>query len=194
MKSNKEFIIQFVGLKLGVHSFEFEIGTTFFSEREYSIIDTGSVRVLMTLEKKETMMIADFLVNGIVSTYCDRCNDPLELEINGTYHLIYKFGLEPSDDETLFVLHPDAYELDVSGQLYEFITLSLPSRLIHPKGGCNEEMVALIKQYSHHPEDAQESEEWEDEDDFDEEDDWEDDDDTDDDPIDPRWSVLKNLN
>jgi uncharacterized metal-binding protein YceD (DUF177 family) len=193
VKSNKEFIIPFIGLKVGFHDFNFEIHDAFFEEVEYSIIHKGNVTVSLTLEKKETMLIGEFQIGGTVSASCDRCNDPLDVPVKGTFRLVYKFDNETSDDESLIVLHPDAYELDVRDNIYELITVSLPARLTHPMGECNEEMIELLKKYSGQPESV--------EDDFDDDDDWddedweeEDDDDGDDDPVDPRWSALKNLN
>ncbi len=194
MKSKREFIIPFVGLKVGFHDFEFEIRDTFFDELQYAIIQKGEAVVKLKLEKKETMLIGEFSVSGSVVTSCDRCNDPVEVPIKGTFRLIYKFGDEQSDDETLIVLPNDTYELDVRQNIYELMTVSLPSRLVHPKGECNEEMIELLQKYSgRNEEDSKDDWDNEDEDDWDDEDedDW---DDEDDEPVDPRWSALKNLN
>jgi uncharacterized protein len=194
VKSKREFIIPFVGLKVGFHDFEFEIRDTFFDELQYAIIQKGEAVVKLKLEKKETMLIGEFSVSGSVVTSCDRCNDPVEVPIKGTFRLIYKFGDEQSDDETLIVLPNDTYELDVRQNIYELMTVSLPSRLVHPKGECNEEMIELLQKYSgRNEEDSKDDWDNEDEDDWDDEDedDW---DDEDDEPVDPRWSALKNLN
>ncbi len=219
MKSKRTFVIPFVGLKAGFHEFDFEIHDAFFEEKEYSIIHSGNVNVHLVLEKKETMMIAEFQLSGNVSTSCDRCDDPIDVPVKGQFRLVYKFGLEPSEDETLIVLHPDAYELDVNENIYELITVSMPARAVHKEGLCNEEMLNLISQYTVHQgpsdDDFDEEDDW---DDYDDED-WDDDDseeedseeeDSDDDdsdieedneeddnndgPIDPRWNALKNLN
>ena len=191
MKSKRDYIIPFVGLKVGFHEFEFEIRDAFFEELEYSIIQKGDAHVKLRLEKKETMLIGEFSVSGLVFTSCDRCNDPVEVPVNGSFRLIYKFGDEVSDDETLIVLPDEAYELDVRQNIYELITVSLPARLVHPKGECNEEMLELLQKYSGRSEEINDYEDWDEE----EDEDWEeDDDDDDDDPIDPRWSALKNLN
>lgn len=198
MKSKREYIIPFIGLKLGFHEFEFDVRDTFFEEREYSLIHSGNVNVKLVLEKKETMLIGEFTINGSVSTNCDRCNDPVEVPVKGDYKVIFRFGLEPSDDETLVVLHPDDYEIDLYDTIYEFIIVSLPSRSVHPKGECNQEMLELLSKYSIQKDDDSDEDEWDDDEDWDDDDDedWDDDedDDDDDDPIDPRWKALKNLN
>lgn len=165
-------MIPFVGLKLGKHTFEFEVSDAFFESFEYSIVQAGTVKVELILDKKETMMIGEFSVNGTVNGLCDRCNDPVEVEVSGDYRLIFKFDDQPSDDETLIIVYPEEFELDLKAYLLELITVSLPTRLIHKEGECNEEMLELLDEYMSYT---------------DEEDD-EDNGDTD-----PRWDALKKL-
>lgn len=192
-------------MKLGFHEYEFDVRDSFFEERDYSIVHKGSVNVKLVLEKKETMMIGEFTIKGSVLTDCDRCTDAVEVPVKGNYRLVYKFDTEPSDDETLIVLHPDDYEIDLHDNIYELITVSLPTRSLHPKGECNEEMMELLSKYTlqqparsedDDDEDDWEDGDWDDDDDWDDEEDDEDEEDGDDDkgPIDSRWNALKNLN
>jgi uncharacterized metal-binding protein YceD (DUF177 family) len=133
----------------------------------------------------------------------------MDLEIDGGYKLIYKFGLEEEEDEMLVVLHPDSYQIDIANPIYELITTQLPLRVLHDEGECDEEMWELLQQHIVNPEDEEDldDEDWDDDDewDFDEDetdsddddddDDWEEEDENDKDkPIDPRWAILKNLN
>ena len=199
MKSLREFIIPFIGLKQGSHTFEYSINDAFFEGLDYSIIHSGEVAVDLVLEKKDTMMVAHFAMEGVVSTDCDRCTDAVNVPVSGEFQLIYKFGTEPSDDETLVIIHPDSYEIDVTNDIYELITVSLPLRCIHEEGECNEEMMATLNEYLLNPEDEDEDFDDDDfdEDDSDDDEDWGDDGDDDDDGgsgnIDPRWSALKDL-
>jgi uncharacterized metal-binding protein YceD (DUF177 family) len=200
-------MIPFVGLKIGTHCFDFELDNSFFVSFEGSPIEDATVNSSVVLEKKETMMIATYSVNGTVETACDRCNDPISVPVNGEMRIIYKFGDESSEDENLIVLNPDAYEIDVAPQFYELLVISLPTRILHPEGGCNEEMMELYNSLIINAGEPDEidDEDWDDEE-WDE-DDWEDDDENDlddsdegddtpddDKPIDPRWAALKNLN
>lgn len=200
MKSKREYIIPFIGLKLGFHEFEFQIQDAFFEDRQYSSIHSGTANVRLVLEKKETMMIGEFEIKGSVSTDCDRCNDPIEVPIKGSFKLIFTFGNEPSEDESIIVMHPDDYELELKDHLYELLIVSLPTRLIHPKGECNEEMIELLSKYTvqqepSESEDDDDEDDWdfEDEDDYEDDEDWEDEDEDDDSPIDPRWNKLKDI-
>lgn len=209
-ESTNEFIIPFVGLKIGTHRYEFNIDKSFFEGVEDTLIDDANVLIELAFEKKETMMIAEFSLSGTVNTPCDRCNDPMEVNIHGDYRIVYKFGTEISEDENLIILHPETYELNISAPIYELLVISLPARKIHPEGECNEEVMGLYNKYIVNANEPDEDDEWDDDDedwdendedqeengDDDDEDEEDDDsDETDNDkPIDPRWSVLKNLN
>ncbi len=210
-KSNEnEFIIPFVGLKQGKHVFEFDITDAFFDTFEYSIIQKGKVHIEFTLDKKETMMIGEFQLEGSVETTCDRCNDTIEIPIEGEYRLVYKFDNEESEDESLMIIYPEEYELHIKETLLEFMTVSLPTRTIHEPGECNEEMMLLLNEYvvnSLDKDDEDEDDEYDDDeydddddeeyddDDFDDDEpDSDDDDEPDDRPVDPRWGALSQLN
>jgi uncharacterized metal-binding protein YceD (DUF177 family) len=162
------FIIPFVGLKIGKHEFEFDIDDSFFETLSYSLIEKGKLKVWLDLEKKDTMLLASFFVDGFVEMDCSRCNDSMNAEIEGELEIIYKFGHETYEDENLIVISPDSYEIDVTQPIYELIIVSIPVRPIHEEGECNEEMVKLIEKYQTKPKDN--------------------------DDTDPRWSALKNLN
>jgi uncharacterized protein len=166
---NCSFTIPFVGLKLGEHEFEFDIDDSFFEALPYSLIEKGKLKVWLNLEKKQTMLLASFYVNGIIELVCSRCNETMDEEIDGELAIIYKFGSDPSEDENLIVISPNSYEIDVTQPIYELITILLPLRPIHQEGKCNEEMVKLIDKFE-----AKQNKE--------------------NDNLDPRWSVLKNLN
>ncbi|MBL4861738.1 MAG: DUF177 domain-containing protein [Crocinitomicaceae bacterium] len=180
--SNKEYIIPFVGLNIGVHEFEFVITDAFFEGIEYSIVHKGNVKVRLALDKKETMLVGNYSLEGTVSTSCDRCNEPVDIEIEGSYQLVYKFDDEPTDDESLIIVYPEEFELDIKENILELITVSLPARAIHEEGECDEEMMKVLDEYTVNSENDRDSGE-------DEGDEGEDDDDD----IDPRWEALRKL-
>ncbi len=184
VKLNRDYIIPFVGLKIGAHKFEFNITDTFFDNYEYSIIRRGNVKIELILDKKETMLIGNYAIRGVVQSECDRCTDPIEIDVAGDYQLVYKFDNEACDDESLIIIYPEEFELDISVNILELMMVSLPLRSIHDEGECNEEMIEQLKEY------VLVEEKFDNEDDEDLSDDSEDEDNDD---IDPRWSVLKGL-
>ena len=213
--SDKEFVIPFVGLKQGVHEFNFEIGKAFFESIEYSIVLEGNVYVTFLLDKKETMLIGDYTIHGTVKASCGRCNDPVDVEVEGEFQLVYKFDDKPSEDESLVIVYPEEYEIDVKESIHEFISVSIPSRTVHKEGECNEDVMKILSEYQvftlNEDGSVKPDEEYDDWDSDEEEDDTADngesenepDEDTDqkededqngdDDYIDPRWNALKGL-
>ena len=184
VKLNRDYIIPFVGLKIGAHKFDFNITDAFFDSYEYSIIRKGNVKIELALDKKETMLIGNYTISGVVQSDCDRCTDPIEVAVEGEYQLVYKFDTEPCDDESLIIIYPEEFELDIATNILELIMVSLPLRSIHDEGECNKEMTEQLKEYVL----VEEKFDVEDEADF--SDDSEEDDQ---DEIDPRWSALKGL-
>jgi len=182
VKENKPYIIPFVGLKIGKHTFEFNLTDSFFDIFEYSIVQKGRVKVGLLFDKKETMMIGNFTIQGVVETTCARCNDLMDVEIEGEYKLIYKFDDKESDDETLIIVYPEEYEIDIKDNLLELISVSIPSRNLHDEGECNEGMISILDEYLLVSDDEiyEENESSREEN-------------KEEDEIDPRWKALKNL-
>ncbi len=172
MSVKKEYVIPFEGLKVGKHDFSFQISDAFFEELEYSLIEKGEVKATMVLEKKETMMIADIQLAGFVTSACDLCTEPLQIEVDIDHHLVFKFGEGESEDENLIMVNPSDFKINMGPIFYELLTVSLPNKNVHEEGECNEDMLDLLDKYSGS----------------------DDDDDDDDSDIDPRWKALKNLN
>ena len=98
MKS-RENILEFSGLPLGDHEFEYELRETFFSSFDllkYERIQPLIVKV--KLNKSNHMMEMKLSFRGFMNTFCDVSNDPFTLEISNNFSLIVKFG-ESFNDE-----------------------------------------------------------------------------------------------
>lgn len=172
MKKKEKFLIPFSGLKIGKHHFTFEVNDSFFDKRDYSILKQGKVCVNAVFEKKETMLILYISLYGDVVLSCNRCNDDVSLQISNEYKLIYTFGDQDTSDDAIIILPPDTYELNIEQQLYELITISIPSRVVHEKKDCNQEMLDELNKYLL----------------------LKDNNNNDSNNVDPRWSALKGLN
>lgn len=133
MKDLKEFIISFIGLKLGKHQFSYQLDNKFFDFFDFQDFEKSDIQVELNFEKKSNMFNLEFVSKGVVTVPCDLTAELFELEINGELKLIVKFGDEYNDDndEILFIPH-NSYQLDVSQFIYEMNVLSLPTRRIHP--------------------------------------------------------------
>jgi len=173
MKELKAYIIQFVGLKLGDHHFEYNIENTFFKYFDFNEFNDSNVQVNVKLEKKTTLLEFRFDVLGTVNVNCDLTNEPFDQPIQNSYDLIVKFGDEYNDEnEEILILPHGAYELNISQYLYELIVLSVPGKRIHPgvkDGSLKSEMLLKLEELS--PEGLNKNKE----------------------EIDPRWNTLKKL-
>jgi len=131
MESSSAFKVQFSGLKLGKHSFDFDVYDAFFEKLDYSPIEKGEVEVTVVLDKKSTMMVLDFELNGWVMETCDRCTVSYRQHMSGEHQIYVKFGDDFDEpDENLLVIPRDEYELDLTQLIYEFIQLNVPLRKI----------------------------------------------------------------
>jgi len=147
----RQFLIPFGGLKLGNHRFDFEINNRFFEEFEYSEYKKGSLTVAVEMEKQQRMLVFQFSIAGMIEVVCDRCLDVFETEVTGNYNLFVKFGSdshEESDD--VIVIPENSTRFDVAHYIYEYITLSVPMRHVHPqnnegKSACDPEIIKRLQ-------------------------------------------------
>ena len=131
MKKSSAFIVQFSGLKLGKHKFDFLVDDAFFEKLEYSPIEKGKVEVNIILEKKSSMMILDFELSGWIGANCDRCTVEFNQHLSGEHQLYVKFGDDFEElDDNLMVIPRESHEMDVSQLIYEFIGLNVPQKKV----------------------------------------------------------------
>jgi uncharacterized protein len=174
MKEKDRFKIQFGSLANGEHEFEYEIDGKFFEQFENSLITRAQADVLVTVNKSELMLLVDFTIEGTVTLPCDRCMEDLDLDIVGFNELIVKFGEESGEEsEDVIVISTKENELNVAQFIYEYITLMIPIRNVHPddengESTCNPEAMRELEKHRIHEEEIK--------------------------PIDPRWEKLKQIN
>ena len=131
MKLANQFLIPFVGLKLGKHQFEFEINNTFFDRFDFKEYENSAVKVSLVLEKKATVLELNFKQSGTVTVPCDQTNEIFDLPIKAKLKLIVQFGEAFNDDnEALLILPHGEFQIDVSQYIYEMIVLSVPLKRI----------------------------------------------------------------
>lgn len=133
MKQLDEFLIPFVGLKLGKHQFEYQINKTFFKDFGFEDFDEAKVKVNVVLDKKSTFMELILKHKGEVNVPCDLSGEPFDLTIKGKLNLVVQFGEQfNNDNEELLILPHGEHQLDVKQYIYEMIVLSVPQKKVHP--------------------------------------------------------------
>jgi len=156
MEKQGLYTISFKGLSLGSHVFDWTIDNGFFALYEMSEINDASIDVQLTLMKHSRFLELHFVLNGWAEVNCDRCLDPLKLEIASEARMFVNFGEHAGEDDSdgndVIILPYDEDRLDVAQYLYEYAHLSLPIRRVHPddvngRSACNAEMICRLEQY-----------------------------------------------
>lgn len=172
MKELREYSIAFVGLKEGVHHFNYELDGQFFSRFEDSLVRNCHIFVDLSFDKKDRLFVLNFDIAGTIVTDCDRCGQTFDFPIYGNHTMYVKVGdlrEEDEDNEEVTWIAEGESVLDVSEMIYEFVHLSIPIKKIHPDkpdgtSGCDPQ---IIKQLGDH---------------------------SDENKTDPRWDILNKLN
>ena len=156
MGQNRTFEIPFVGLTAGEHEFEYHIEDKFFKDfgpQEFSNCDT---KIKLKLDKHQGFMQLHFDVDGKVDTQCDRCGNPLTVQLWDEFKLIIKLVDDPNtmnsqeEDPDIYYIDHNESHFSVAAWIYEFITLSFPLQHIckeNEKGEstCNQKALAELQ-------------------------------------------------
>lgn len=176
MKNTKEYLIPFIGLKLGKHHFEYQISNAFFEIFDYNEYQDSIIKVNVVLEKKSTLLELSFKHKGFVNVPCDLTSEDFDLPIKGKMKLIVRFDEEyNNDNEELLILPHGEFEIDIAQYIYEMIVLSVPLRRVHPgikDGSLKTEALTKLNELTIKEEKVENKEE---------------------ENIDPRWDKLKQL-
>lgn len=133
MKPLNEFLIAFIGLKLGKHQFDYQINKSFFDHFEYDDFENCNININVILEKKETHLELNFSHKGTVYLPCDSTGEMFDLVVKNKIKLVVQFGENfNNDNEELLILPHGEFQIDISQYIYEMVILSIPLRREHP--------------------------------------------------------------
>lgn len=169
-----DFKVNIIGLSQKAHRFEYALGDDFLALYGKALLESGRFDAEVTLDKRETLIEADFNIRGNARLVCDRSLEPFDFPMDIHRKILFKYGEEEKElSEEIVLITREQASLDVGQYLYELIAVNLPMKRLHPKyrdeAGADDD-IRLV--YSS-PADASEENE--------------------DGPIDPRWEKLKKL-
>ena len=154
MKNPDEYQVSFGGLKPGTYTYEFRVGKSFFELEEDTEIRDGKVTVIVTMVREERMMDLHFDMQGTLTVLCDRCNEPLNVDVKGTERLIVKYGDRYYEEsEEVQIIPESANQLDLSPFIYQYVHLLVPARKVHPedakgKSKCDPAILKKLEEMS----------------------------------------------
>lgn len=161
MGNRREYDIAFVGLKSGVHEFNYEIDDKFFANyKETDPVTIGFkncyASIKLSLEKNHSFMLLKFEIGGSVSVVCDRCGNNLPMDLWDEFNLVIKQVENPDEmnqneeDPDVFYISRTESHIHLEDLIYEFVILSIPNQRMcsdEEIGGpqCNKEILAMLK-------------------------------------------------
>ena len=157
MTGKRDFDIAFVGLKQGEHVFNYELDEEFFKENGAEDFSNASANIKLTLEKNSGFILLKFDVGGKADLACDRCGNPLTINLWDEFKVVVKMVDNPDEmneqeeDPDVFYISRTESHLHVKDWLYEFVVLSFPlQRMCAPEevGGpqCNQDVLNKLKE------------------------------------------------
>ncbi|HET9057941.1 MAG TPA: DUF177 domain-containing protein [Chitinophagaceae bacterium] len=156
MNHRRDYEIAFVGLKPGVHVFNYDLDETFFSAFGEQDFNKPKAYIKLSLDKQTSFMLLHFEVGGSVELLCDRCGNNLPFELWDEFEILVKMvedpeqmNLEEGDPDVYYISRTESH-IDVKNWLYEFVNLSIPfqkSCTEEEIGGpqCNKEVLEKLK-------------------------------------------------
>ena len=156
MGNRREYEIAFVGLKPGIHEFNYQVDDKFFVEFKETDFNNCYASVKLTLEKNTSFMMLKFEVGGSVNVVCDRCGNTLPIDLWDEFHLVIKQVENPDEmnqneeDPDVYYISRNESHIHLAEWIYEFVMLSIPMQRMcneEEMGGpqCNKEILALLK-------------------------------------------------
>lgn len=123
-----------------------ELSDRFFADLGQEEISGGDIHVdIMVKASADNIYNVDIHINGYVTVACDRCLDPLNIDVKTSDTIKVKDG-EPTDSDAVDMLYTEGAtpNIDLSWQIYEIVETSLPMQRVHKEGECNSEVTSYI--------------------------------------------------
>ena len=134
MTNLQDFSIDIYKLSNKVYEYQYNIDETFFALFERSTIEKGKLRVVVTLDKQETLITTRFAIDGTVTLLCDRSLEEFAYPLHIEESLLYQYGEEEEElTDEIMIITQRTQQINVAQPIYEFIALAVPMKRLHPK-------------------------------------------------------------
>ena len=136
MSEQNHYIIDLKRLPIGTHEFDIQLDDAFFEGLEKSEILRGTVDCKATLHLREEDYQLHITVQGTVFVVCDRCLDPMPLEIEDEQEI---FSEDEPNDQMV-----NEQMVNLQWLAYEIVSINIPIVHSHQAGECNKQMELLL--------------------------------------------------
>lgn len=174
MRKSRIYEIAHVGLKQGVHEFEYGLDSQFLELMDYNgdPLENFQCKVILRFEKLTNLFQLNFDIHGTATVACDRCGDDMLLQIWDEHKLVIKISYddnleEPLEDDDVVYLPKNESVIDLSKWLYEFVMLSIPMQRVHgndEEGNslCNPKALQMLQEHKARYDEEQRQNIWKD--------------------------------
>ena len=156
MNQRREYEIAFVGLKPGIHVYEYRIEDKFFSLYGEQEFNNCIANIKLSLEKNTGFMQLKFDVDGTADVLCDKCGNTLPMQLWDEFNIIVKLVDDPEimndqeEDPDVYYIARGESHLHLADWIYEFVNLSIPLQKMcseAERGGpkCNLEVLEKLR-------------------------------------------------
>jgi uncharacterized metal-binding protein YceD (DUF177 family) len=139
----RDYDIAFVGLKQGIHEYQYQVNDKFFEAYQQQDFRHCKANIKLTLDKQNGFMLLKFEIGGALETTCDRCGSPvLPLNLWDEFNVVVKLAEEPDqmneteEDPDVYYIGRGESHLHIADWIYEFVNLSIPMQRM-----CSEEKI-----------------------------------------------------
>lgn len=148
MSEKNRFIITLPALGEGHHELELKADTGFFASSGCAEVLEADVTAYIDIDVRHGAYEIGITCQGSISIPCDRCLEPMPLEVDEDYDVTVRYGEEYEEKDDTIVIPEDETVFDLSPLVADTVLLSIPLRHVHPAGECNPEMVKIMKNHT----------------------------------------------
>ena len=178
MKKINEYDVNLVNLKDKIHEYDFDINDDFFALFEQNLVNGGSLKAHVVLDKSSLLLNFEFFIKGTVNLTCDRSLEYFDYPVDIKENLLVKYGDQEMElDENVLQIPQNTQNLNIAQHLFDYIGLAIPMKKLHPRFEVDDNTDDDILIYSTAKNSV-----------------GEDDENTPEESGDSRWDILRNLN
>lgn len=132
-KTISKFDINIHGLENKTYEYNFEGSDDFFEAYDQDIIEHGSFKVNITLEKTSTLLRLNFKINSDVELQCDRSLEFFTENFDINEKFVFKFGEKEEEiSDEMAIIPFGTLKINVADMIYDYITLRVPMKKLLP--------------------------------------------------------------
>ena len=161
--ARRDYDIAFVGLKQGIHEYQYQVNDKFFEAYQQQDFRNCKANIKLTLDKQNGFMLLKFEIGGALEVTCDRCGSTtLPMNLWDEFNVVVKLAEDPDkmneqeEDPDVYYIGRGESHLHIADWIYEFINLSIPMQRMcsEEKMGsqfCNNDVLDMLKKGEDEP-------------------------------------------